>query len=191
MSRDSSYNVHLSYIIGIALGDGNLSNPNKRAVRLRITCDKKYPEIIKEIKSSLHYILPCNKISEINRQGCIDISCYSNKLEELLGWKAGSGSKYTQAVRIPPWIRKSQKLSAQCLKGLFQSDGSLYIDRKYVMLNYTSNIISLVQDVEELLRNHKIKYSLSRIVEKNKYKYTIRITTDTQKFIKVTRFYKK
>jgi len=33
-----------AYIVGLALGDGNLSNPNGRAVRLRITCDKKYPQ---------------------------------------------------------------------------------------------------------------------------------------------------
>ena len=32
-----------AYVIGLALGDGNLSNPNGKATRLRITCDKKYP----------------------------------------------------------------------------------------------------------------------------------------------------
>jgi DNA-binding transcriptional regulator WhiA len=37
-----------SYIIGLALGDGNLSNPNGRALRLRISCDKKYPFLYKK-----------------------------------------------------------------------------------------------------------------------------------------------
>ena len=44
----------LAYIIGVALGDGNLSNPNGRAVRLRITCDIKYPKIISEIQKKLN-----------------------------------------------------------------------------------------------------------------------------------------
>lgn len=128
MNNDTVYKENLAYIVGIALGDGNLSNPSKRAVRLRITCDKKYPEIIKEIKNSLQYILPKNKISEINRQGCIDISCYSNTLEDLLGWKAKGGSKNIQEVKIPDWIKNDKHLSLICLKGLFQTDGSIYLD---------------------------------------------------------------
>ena len=32
-----------AYVIGLALGDGNLSKPGPRAVRLRISCDNKYP----------------------------------------------------------------------------------------------------------------------------------------------------
>lgn len=52
------YKRSLSYIIGIAIGDGNLSNPNGRAVRLRVSCDEKYPLIIKEIIHEIHVILP-------------------------------------------------------------------------------------------------------------------------------------
>lgn len=59
------------------------------------------------------------------------------------------------------------------------------------MLNYTSITISLIQDIEELLKKQKIRYSFSKIIEKSKYKYTIRITTDTKKFIQLTQFYKK
>lgn len=35
-------NTNTAYIIGVAIGDGNLSNSNGRAVRLRVTCDNKY-----------------------------------------------------------------------------------------------------------------------------------------------------
>ncbi len=38
-----------AYVIGLAIGDGNLSNPNGRAVRLRITCDTKYPRLVGNI----------------------------------------------------------------------------------------------------------------------------------------------
>ena len=41
-----------AYVIGLAIGDGGLSNPNGRAVRLRITCDIKYPLLIEK------YFLP-------------------------------------------------------------------------------------------------------------------------------------
>jgi hypothetical protein len=35
---------YLAYLKEIALGDGNISNPNGRAFRMRITCDLKYPK---------------------------------------------------------------------------------------------------------------------------------------------------
>jgi len=90
-----------SYIIGVAIGDGNLSNPNGRAIRLRITCDKKYPLLIKRIINSLQSLLPQNKVSIVEREeGCLDISVYSNHLEKILGWKAKKGSKfiYTRCI---------------------------------------------------------------------------------------------
>jgi hypothetical protein len=45
----------LAYIIGVALGDGNLSK-NGGTTRLRVTCDNKYPKIITEITKHLKNI---------------------------------------------------------------------------------------------------------------------------------------
>ena len=84
---------NLAYIIGVALGDGNLSNSNGRATRLRVSCDTKYPAIISSIVSALKKLLPENKVSIVEIQKShIDVSCYSNKLEGFLGWKAKAGS---------------------------------------------------------------------------------------------------
>jgi len=55
-----------AYLIGVALGDGNLSNPNGRATRLRITCDKKYPLLLNNIIVSLKKLLPENKVTIID-----------------------------------------------------------------------------------------------------------------------------
>lgn len=77
---------NLAYVIGVALGDGNLSNPNKRATRLRITCDSVYPKLGKEIKTSLELLFPTNKVSYVKRKEgtCFDISVYFNKLNEYI-----------------------------------------------------------------------------------------------------------
>src|SRR4030042_3368563 len=132
MNLNNSYKNNLAYIIGAALGDGNLSNPNKRAARLRITCDKKYNSVINNFTQSIQIILPTNKVSITNRKdNCVDISCYANKWEKLLGWKADGGSKYDQNVRIPKWIATNKKFILICLRGLFETDGSIYMDRKY------------------------------------------------------------
>jgi hypothetical protein len=78
-----------AYVIGLAIGDGNLSNPNGRAVRLRITCDTKYPALIAKIRSALQRLLPTNRVGLVQSKGnYVNLSVYSNRLEPLLGWRA-------------------------------------------------------------------------------------------------------
>lgn len=172
-----------AYIIGLALGDGNLSNPNGRAVRLRITCDKKYEELYKHIAGSLKKFLPDNKVFLSNRHGCVDVTCYSNKLEFLLGWKAKGGSKYNQDVKIPDWILVDKEFSKECLRGLIQTDGSIYTDRGYLMVNITSAITPLAESIVVAMLNLGYKPNVQKRVEIEKQKHTIRISKNTQQFI--------
>lgn len=184
----------LAYITGIAIGDGNLSNPNGRATRLRITCDKKYINVIEEIIDSIKVLLPNNKTSLIKRNdNCLDISCYSNNWEKWLEWQAGNGSKIKQNVSIPSWIMNNKNYSIKCLKGLVQTDGSIYVDRGYKMINFVTAIPNLASDVEEIITKLGFKCHLYISKNKNtelKTKYTIRISKDVDNFIKLLDLYK-
>lgn len=171
-----------AYIIGVALGDGNLSNPNGRAVRLRITCDKKYPNLITNIKKNLQILFPNNKVSTIDRVNAVDISCYSNKLEEILGWSVGS--KESQSVSIPKWILSSEKYSRECLRGLIQTDGSIYKDRGYEMINFTTIIKPLANNVMSIIASLGYKPQIRKVVFKDKSKYLIRVSKNVPEFIK-------
>ncbi len=117
-----------AYVIGVAIGDGNLSNPNGRAVRLRITCDTKYPLLIAKIRSALERLLPRTKVTVVAcRQKCVSVSVYSNQLEALLGWRALGGSKRRQNVLVPEWICGDRALSIHCLRGLIEPmDASIW-----------------------------------------------------------------
>lgn len=179
-----------AYIIGVALGDGNLSNPNGRALRLRITCDNKYPKLKDEIKSSLQLLFPDNKVSETLRaDSCTDVYCYSNNLKEILGWN--SGSKLSQNVRIPGWITKDSLCAKECLRGLFQTDGSMYLDRGYNMVNFTSQIPTLAQSVSELLIDLGYRPNIQKRHVGNQTKYTIRISKNTERFIEEINLWKE
>ena len=177
---------NLAYVIGVALGDGNLSNSNGRATRLRVSCDTKYPTIISSIISALQKLLPKNKVSIVERdKSYIDISCYSNKLEDLLGWKAKAGSKEKQKVVIPNWIKNNKTYSKYCLKGLFETDGSVYIDRKYKMTNFVTIIPTLASDVMEIIEKIGFKPNMQTLKSTTKKtKYTIRISKNAEDFIK-------
>jgi len=184
----------LAYIIGAALGDGNLSNPNGRATRLRITCDTKYPGIISDITQAIKILLPDNKVSFIisRKKTYGDISSYSNKWNQWIPWSLGKGSKVEQSVSVPYWIIQDKKYSCACLRGLLQTDGSLYKDRGYLMINFTSIIPKLAEHVRDMILHlgfpakiYSIRYGARHT------KYTVRLSKNVQLFIKRIAFSKK
>ena len=184
--KNYSKKENLAYLVGLALGDGNLSNPNGRAVRLRITCDKKYPKLIDRVIFLLQKLFPQNKIGVINRRdSCVDISCYSNKLEDMLGWKAKNGSKIKQKVSIPNWIKKDLNYVKPCLRGLIETDGSIYYDRKYLMINFVTVVPSLANDFSSLVK--ELGFICNTQITQPKIglpKHTIRISRRSDSFVK-------
>ncbi len=179
-------NSNTAYVIGVAIGDGNLSNSNGRAVRLRITCDNKYPNIQTRIITSLKILLPNNKTSIYKRErNCTDIYCHSNKLENILGWKALGGSKYKQKVRIPTWIFEKKIWIKNCLRGLIETDGSIYKDRAYTYINFTTIIRVLAEDVQLLISKLGFTSTLQSSMQiSGKRKYVIRVCKNSLNFIK-------
>ncbi len=175
----------VAYVTGVALGDGNLSNPNGRAVRLRITCDKKYPYLITKIEKALRIVAPRNRVSRIDRNTAIDVYCYSNDWEKVLGWKAKGGPKFRQAICVPDWILNNTKLYKSCLCGLFETDGSVYKDRKYITVNFVSQIPSLAGCVEKMLKTLDYQFSMQQLLlPSGNVKFTFRIHKNASKFIK-------
>ncbi len=179
---------NLAYIIGVALGDGNLSNPNGRAVRLRVTCDLKYPFLISKIQTALKIAFPNNKVSLVKRSDhCVDISCFSNKLESLLGWKADLGSKFVQQAGIPKWIFSNAKYIIPCLRGLLETDGSIYLDRGYKAVFFTTVIPGLSEDFYEMVSILGFNFKRYTIEPKTNYnsktRYNLRLTRNVQEFL--------
>jgi len=175
----------LAYIIGVALGDGNLSNPNGRAVRLRITCDTQYPIIIQEITCGLSLLLPNNRVSVTPRaETYCDISVYSNKLSDWLPWRVGHGSKMVQRPTFPNWVWSRKLFLTHCLRGLIHTDGCIYSDRGYRMLNFTSGIHVLATDVQRAMIHLGYRPRLYRIQTSRKTKYVVRLSRDVNKFLK-------
>jgi len=188
-----------SYIIGLAIGDGNLSNPSGRATRLRITCDKKYPLLLQRIVNLLQELLPNNKVSVVGRkENYVDVSVCSNHLEKIVGWQVGKGSKFTQKVSIPNWIKQNKKYKINCLKGLIETDGSIYFDRGYKMMMFITIIPELAKDVYEMIISlgfsphlYKIKRGKNIYNFNQKILYHVRLSKDVPEFLNIVRPEKK
>jgi len=197
--RDTIFNKDKflqSYIIGLAIGDGNLSNPNGRATRLRISCDEKYPFLIKRVINSLQSLFPQNKVSIAEKkEGCLDVSVYSNHLEKILGWKAKSGSKFLQKVSVPNWIKKDDKYKIDCLRGLIETDGCIYSDRGYKMVMFSTIIPKLANDVYKMIVSSGFCPNLYKIERDKNIKYNfnqepiyrIRLSKNVNEFLNLVR----
>lgn len=178
-----------AYVVGVAIGDGNLSNPNGRAVRLRITCDTKYPALIAKIRTALEKLLPQNRVSVVTSRGnYLNLSVYSNHLESLLGWKASGGSKRHQDVRVPAWVFEDRSLSMHCLQGLIETDGAVYTDHGYKMVIFSTVIAGLAQQVDLMIRNLGFGPRLYKIPQqpaKTSFKYQVRLSRDVPAFLQL------
>lgn len=180
-----------AYVVGLALGDGNLSNPNGRCTRLRITCDLKYPFLVDKIQAALQRLFPKSVVSIVSTpQRAVNVSCYSNSLELLLGWSARGGSKLNQGVRIPSWVYTNREYEIACLRGLIETDGSVYTDRGYQMVMFVSVIeglardcFRLFQDLGFLPRFYTLKNLHSTYGYDYKRLYHVRLAKDTARFL--------
>ena len=178
----------LAYVVGVTLGDGNLSRPNGRATRLRVTCDSKYVHVKEEIIGALSTLFPKNKVSIVKgpRETYFNISLYSNNLDDLMPWKVGEGSKMKQTAHVPTWILDDREYMKNALRGLIQTDGSIYQDRGYLMLNFTSIIEPLAQDVLNMMNALGFYPRISKTLQKSgNVKYTVRLARNVQSFIEV------
>lgn len=102
-----------------------------------------------------------------------------------MGWTSHQGSKFKQGVSVPTWIKKSKKFSTACLRGLFETDGSVYKDRGYTTVNFVTIIPTLVEDVVQMIRDAGFSPNIqTHKPRKGEAKYTIRVSKEAAKFVK-------
>jgi hypothetical protein len=112
-----------AYLLGLYLGDGCLSLVRGGVYRLRITLDKKYPQIIDECRSAAALVLP-NRVGQLDRPGCVEV--YSNsKHWGCLFPQHGRGPKHLRPIVLADWQHEIalMKYPHLFLRGLIQSDG--------------------------------------------------------------------
>jgi hypothetical protein len=112
-----------AYLLGLYLGDGCLSLCRRGVYRLRITLDKKYPQIIEECRLAASLVLP-NKVGEIDRPGCVEVYSHSKHWACLFP-QHGPGPKHLRPIVLAGWQRDIAlvKYPYLLLRGLIQSDG--------------------------------------------------------------------
>lgn len=84
-----------------------------------------------------------------------------------------------------------KKFTAYCLKGLFETDESVYEDRGYKMANFVTIIPSLAQNVLIMISTLGFQANSQTYQPKiGKLKYTIRISRKADEFTRMVNIQK-
>lgn len=156
----------LAKLFGIVIGDGGITRFQVK-VTLGLKHDKEYAFFVKSFIEKL-FALGASVI-ETRSDSTIEVVVSSRALVEFLV-KHGLhlGNKINQGLNIPAWIKKNHKWSLSCVRGIFDTDGSVYIDwHKGKSRIYKSINLALTSASDELL------LSITNILVKEGFNPTI------------------
>ena len=156
----------LSEFIGIMLGDGNLYSQESTGnyqIRIAFNSKKEY-EYVLFVKNLIENIF--NKtfyIKFLKDKNCFHL-CLSNKELYYILRKIGLKEK-----RIPSWIFKNKSYLRNCIRGLIDTDGSVFrmSKRDYKLIrigfkNFNKKLLSDTRKVLILLNFHPSKIICDR-----------------------------
>lgn len=145
----------LAELFGIFLGDGSITNGQVR-VSLDRFADHLYATFVERLMSKTLGERP----ARFERESTIELYISGVKLVRILE-KLGlsRGSKVAHQVRIPQWIMTNRQYAYACLRGLFDTDGGVYIHhhrnkkRQWHNLGwcFTNHSLPLVVDSKAIL----------------------------------------
>lgn len=159
----------LAEFVGILIGDGGISK-RQVAITLHRIDDKEYMNFVVNMARKLFQVKPAiyhdkNGLADdivISRTELVDF-CIKH-----LGLKLGN--KIAQQIDIPDWIKRNRKFRFACVRGLVDTDGSIFTHNyrvhgklySYKKLSFTSFSKPLVLSVHNIFREIGLKPRLTQ-----------------------------
>lgn len=133
----------LAEMIGILIGDGCLTK-YQVSISTNAVDDKEYGIFIGQLMARLFNLKPTFKTRGDSH--CLTITISSIELVlTLQRMGLNVGHKIRQGLDIPPWILENKAYSIACLRGIFDTDGGIFIERHtYKDVNYEYPRMSFV-----------------------------------------------
>lgn len=114
----------LAEFIGIMIGDGHV-NEYQASVALDIKTDIEYCKFVVDTIRNLFRIEPT--LQRRPKSGCINVVVSSVKFTDLLvALGLPRGDKIKGGLDVPDWISDNLDYSIACLRGIFDTDGSIF-----------------------------------------------------------------
>ena len=165
-----NYSVELAEETGIHIGDGGMGlckSKNKNhwyyVYAFHSEDDKEYSEYVKNLINKLYNLYPYER-----RQGNCGSFVYTRKNLVLFKKELDLPMGKKENIKIPLWILSNKKFELACVRGIFDTDGSITIQKKYKKFPYyphvkiTSKSYELVSQIKGIFSEFGIKSSISR-----------------------------
>lgn len=123
-----------SYLLGLYLGDGDITSHARGVFRLRVTLDSRYPGIVSCASRAMNEVLPRNRVGVHGRtrSNATAVTCYSKSWPKLLP-QHGPGVKHRRTITLYPWQRRiTSSFPRELVRGLIHSDGCRFVARQQV-----------------------------------------------------------
>jgi hypothetical protein len=150
--------IPLAEFVGIVLGDGGITD-SQLSITLNSIDDLAYSKFVGTLCERLFKVTPSVYIRSTQNTLIIMISRVA--LIRFLTGKLGlvTGNKVKHQVAIPDWIMAKKSYQVACLRGLVDTDGSIFTHRysvngkqyAYKKLSFTSASTPLRNDVHKIL----------------------------------------
>jgi len=159
-------NEDLAELTGFILGDGNITKADKTR-EVAVTLNNDEEQIQERVVELFKRIYEGKiKIQERPDYGANVVKTYGwDSVSKTIEYVMPEGDKIENQVSVPNWIFEDEKYVKRCLKGLIDSDGSVYIQqqdgRKYTMINFKNKSKRLLKDFELMCKKLGINTSNS------------------------------
>ncbi|MEU7032267.1 transcriptional regulator [Streptomyces sp. NPDC046237] len=155
-----------SYLLGLYLGDGCISNHPRGGHHLRIACADAWPGLIEACRTAILAVRPEGSVCILQKQGCVMVTSYGHHWKCLFP-QHGPGKKHERRIALEPWQQAIVDAYPWAfIRGLIHSDGcritnwtirlvggkhKRYEYPRYFFTNTSTDIIGLFTDALELV----------------------------------------
>lgn len=150
----------LAEFIGMMIGDGGIRNRYQITISYNLKQDKAYADHIQRVVRKLFGISCARYIRE--KLGAADIVVTGSNLIEFLE-KLGikKGNKVINQIDVPAWIFKRRQYQIACLRGLFDTDGCVYLHTYsvagkrygYTKMCFSNSSLPVLVSIKKMLKN--------------------------------------
>lgn len=155
------YSDRLAELIGVLLGDGCIQ---KRCIIISFNKISDRDHIDRRVKKILKSLLKCNIFTSFKSyENTGEIRVYSRDfikfLENKCDWKPGN--KIKNQTTIPKWCFKNKKYLIHVIRGYFDTDGYLAIQKNspIVRIRFSNKCEMLIKDMSKALDILNIQHS--------------------------------
>jgi hypothetical protein len=178
----------LSEMCGIILGDGNLNFNIGLTITLNRIDESDYVDYVSKLMTKIFHKTPSYIPSKVSKG--IQLIIYGKEIvEELESFGLIEGNKVLHQVSVPKIITNSRNLVICCLRGLFDTDGSIYVLKraKHIQIDFTNSSKPLVEDFKNMCNILNIETTKIYEDKRTDVKFYIKISKKIhiRKFIEI------